>query len=115
MPYNKFNVSSKERRTVFALTFDSLKERDRYLVLKSKEQAGEISALEMQIPFILQPDFKYGGKKERPIKFTIDFRYFDNKIGCVVYEEVKGMRTRDYILRRKMFLYQNPDKVFIET
>jgi hypothetical protein len=113
--YNKYRVSPKSQRTVYGITFASKKEMCRYLELRDRLIRGEIRDLTMQVTFILQPAFVYANKKEQPIKFTIDFVYYDKKIGCVIHEETKGMRTRDYILRRKMFLYQNPDKVFIET
>lgn len=53
--------------------------------LRLLELAGEISELQYQIPFILST-------KPR-ISVTIDFRYTDK--GNVVYEDVKGVLTRD--------------------
>ena len=42
-----------------------------------------------------------------------DFRYEEN--GKLVVEDVKGVRTREYILKRKMFKYRYPEIEFRES
>ena len=89
------------------ITFDSKKEARRYAELKILEMAGEISDLELQMPFVLQPAFAHKGKKVQSIKYVADFVYIDNE-GRKVVEDVKSPATRKdkvYQLKKKMMLY----------
>lgn len=114
MRYNKFKVSPKAQRTVYGITFASKKEMQRYLILLSRQQAGEIRDLEMQVPYVLQEGFIYGGKKYREIRYVADFRYFDKKVGDYIVEDVKGFRTQTYLLKIKLFLYKYRNVCFVE-
>ena len=90
---NKYNA----RKCEYAgMTFDSRKELARYKELRLLEQAGQISDLRRQVEFELIP--KQQG--ERKAVYTADFVYREN--GAEVVEDVKGVKTRDYILRRKL-------------
>lgn len=116
--------------------FDSKKESRRYAELKIMQKAGIISDLELQKPFELIPaqyeviprfgkngkrlkdgkkciekscvykaDFVYKIKKERkePLpdgNFNV-YDYYET-----VVEDTKGMRTTDYIIKRKLMLYK---------
>lgn len=94
------------------ITFDSLGEHRRYCELKLLLllEAGEITNLEVHPKFVLLPAFTDSeGKVHRPITYTADFRYIEK--GITVVEDVKGFRTRDYILREKMLLYITRDKI----
>ena len=94
------------------ITFDSRKEARRYAELKLLEMAGEISDLELQKPFILQPGFVHEGKKIQPIKYIADFCYNDH--GETVVEDVKSPATRKdkvYQLKKKMMLYVNKTEI----
>lgn len=97
------------------ITFDSKKEYRRWCELKLMERAGEISDLQRQVKFVLIPSqynyilkedgFKKKGKCiERECAYIADFVYKD-KNGEQVVEDTKGVRTKDYILKRKMMLY----------
>ena len=98
-------------------TFDSMKEYRRYLDLLSMQMAGEIKDLRRQVKYILipaqrEPDTvgKRGGIKkgkllEREVAYFADFVYTDVKTGEEIVEDTKGIRTTDYILKRKMMLY----------
>lgn len=44
-----------KKSVVDGISFDSKKEADRYLVLKSQQRQGIISDLQMQVPFVLIP------------------------------------------------------------
>ena len=59
---HKYNVSSKERRTVDGITFDSMAEMNRYMELKMLERAGIITDLELQPKFLLIPKTEKGGR-----------------------------------------------------
>jgi len=90
------------RKTVVdGITFDSQREANRYAELKLLERAGEISDLKLQVPFELIP--KQPG--ERAVKYTADFTYTED--GETVVEDVKGVKTRDYVLRRKLLLWRH--------
>lgn len=99
------------------LTFDSKKEMQRYIELRYMEQAGLISDLRRQVKFVLipaqrEPDTK--GKRggtikgkllERECAYIADFTYCDSRTGEKVVEDTKGVRTAEYIIKRKMMLY----------
>lgn len=95
------------RKTVVdGITFDSKLEARRYTELKLLEKAGEISDLKLQVEYALIPSQKQNNKVvERPVKYKADFVYTDNSTGEIVVEDTKGMKTREYILKRKMMLY----------
>lgn len=86
------------------IKFDSQKERDRYIELKLLEKGGAIRDLQLQVPFVLQDGFEFNGKKILPIKYIADFTYWEN--GELVIEDVKGVKTDVYELKKKMFMYR---------
>lgn len=89
--------------TVDGITFDSKKEARRWSELKLMESAGIITDLRRQVTFQLLPSQKGDGRTERPAKYVADFVYQEN--GKTVVEDTKGMKTRDYILKRKIMLF----------
>lgn len=91
---NKYHAIKTE---VDGIIFDSKKEAKRYGELKLLQRAGEISDLELQVPYILIKKSKYG----RDIKYIADFVYKD-KNGKVVVEDNKGVRTDVYKLKRRL-------------
>ena len=91
---------------VNGIKFDSKKESNRYFQLKLFERAGEIRDLEIQKEFVLQPSFKKNGKTYRKISYKADFCYFDIREGKYIVEDVKGFKTKEYMLKKKMFEYQ---------
>jgi len=94
--YNKYRVSPKEKRTVDGIVFDSGKEAYRHSVLKILLKHGEIMNLRCQVDYPL----KWNG-----ILITIyraDFVYTDVATGKEVVEDVKGARTREYIMKKRM-------------
>lgn len=88
------------------ITFDSIKEKNRYIELKLLEKAGLIKDLKLQYEFELQPAFILNKKKIRKISYIADFYYFDNKENDYVVEDTKGMRTEVYKIKKKMFEYK---------
>lgn len=114
--YSKFNNKKVVNR--FG-EFDSVREYNRYLILREMQITGEISTLRRQVKFILIPDqyeesldrFKKGPKKgekkpgrllERECSYIADFVYIE--AGKTVVEDAKGFRTPDYIIKRKLML-----------
>lgn len=86
--------------------FDSKREMNRYIDLKLLEQAGRIENLQLQVIYELQPAFEFLGNKIRAINYVADFVYFDKRINETVVEDVKGMKTPVYKLKKKMFEYK---------
>ncbi len=76
--------------------FDSKKELDRYLELLILERAGEIKYIE------LQPCFRIEINGKLICKYYADFRYFDVKKNRYIVEDVKGMRTDVYRIKKKL-------------
>ena len=89
---------------VDGITFHSRAEARRWSALRLMERAGEIRDIEMQVEYLLIPSQKKpGGGTERAIKYVCDFEYVRD--GKRVIEDVKGMRTPDYIIKRKLMLH----------
>lgn len=87
--------------------FASKKEENRYYELKLLEKTGVIKYLETQPKFLLQPKFKKKGKTYREIAYIADFSYVENN--NLVVEDVKGVETEVFKLKRKMFEYRYPE------
>ena len=100
-------------------TFDSQKEARRYAELKLLERAGKISDLQRQVRYELIPSqrdvstevytrgekkgqFKPGKVIEKPCYYVADFEYIQD--GIKVVEDTKGVRTKDYVIKRKLML-----------
>ena len=78
------------------ITHDSIKEANRWCELKLLERAGKIRLLQRQVKFELIP--KQDG--ERAVFYIADFTYIED--GKYVVEDVKGKRTKEYIIKRKL-------------
>lgn len=100
----------RNRKTVVdGITFDSKREAERYAELKLLEQVGQISHLELQPVIVLQDKFKHNGKTIRAITYRADFAYRDLITNTSVIEDVKGMETEAFKLKKKMFLKKYGD------
>lgn len=98
-------------------TFDSKKEMRHYTELLLLEKAGKIKDLQRQVKFQLipaqrEPDIigPKGGVKpgkliEREVAYIADFVYVDTRTGERVVVDTKGVRTKEYVIKRKMMLY----------
>lgn len=111
--YKKKSKYNAVKTEVDGIKFDSAKESKRYASLKLLERAGVIENLKLQPRFLLQEGFTYNGHKERKIEYVADFQYERN--GQTIVEDVKGMKTEVYKLKRKLFLYKYRDIVFREV
>lgn len=83
--------------------YASKAEAKRAAELKLLEKAGIIVDLAEQVRFELIP--KQDG--ERGIFYIADFFYADAKTGVETVEDVKGVRTRDYVIKRKLMLWRH--------
>lgn len=93
----------------------SKKEHRRAGQLRLMQRAGLISDLREQVPYVLIPtqygecgkDFKGKAVRvllERSCRYIADFVYVDNATGETVVEDTKGVRTKEYIIKRKLML-----------
>lgn len=97
--------------------FDSRKEARRYIELQWLLKAGTVKDLRRQVRFLLipaqrEPDIigPRGGRKpgkliEKEVAYVADFVYTDTETGETVVEDTKGVRTKEYIIKRKLMLY----------
>ena len=110
MYYNQKYRNKKVQ--VDGITFDSQKEAKRYAELKLMAQAGHIDNLELQKEFVLiQPQYIDGKCVERACKYKADFYYYDCLQNKWICEDVKGMRTKEYIIKRKLMLLVHGIKI----
>jgi hypothetical protein len=93
LPLRKYR---NKKVTFDGYTFDSLKEYRRYIELKLLQKAGEISDLKLQVKF----ELTINGLKI--CSYIADFTY--TQAGDKVVEDVKGVKTREYILKKKLML-----------
>jgi len=101
MSYNKYkNVKVK----IDGFKFDSIAESVRYTELKLLVKAGLINNLILQPRFELQSKFRHNGKAEIAICYVADFSYTDQAEEKIIVEDVKGMETDVFKIKRKMFL-----------
>lgn len=85
--------------------FDSVAEYHRWGCLRLLERAGAIKDLKRQVKFELIP--KIGD--ERPCNYIADFTYMEN--GELVVEDVKGVRTDAYKIKKKLMLWVHGIKI----
>ena len=95
----------------------SKKEHYRSATLQMMQRAGVIANLREQVKFELIPaqygecgkDFKGRTTRvllERACSYIADFVYTDSK-GQTVVEDTKGVRTKEYIIKRKLMLFMH--------
>lgn len=114
---NKYH--NRKTITSDGIVHDSQKEANRWCELKLLERAGKITDLKRQVEYELIPDQyatyeRYGknGNKlkdgikliERRCVYVADFVYTDLATGQTVVEDTKGVRTKEYIIKRKLML-----------
>lgn len=81
---------------------DSRREARRWAELQFMERAGEIRDLQRQVVVpLVGRDGPLRTRTGRQMRLTVDFAYEDSRLGWArVYEDAKGMPTRDYEVRR---------------
>lgn len=99
-PWKKRAKYRNVKTEVDGLKFDSKKEAKRWVELKQLLDEGRISNLMRQVVFQLVPQVVLDGRKQQPVKYVADFQYqLGNQI---VVEDVKGFKTPEYRMKRKM-------------
>lgn len=111
--HNKYHVAPASERTMDGFCFASKAEMHRYWELLQLQRAGHIHELELQPPFVLvEPFTDSHGHKHRGVKYIGDFAYKEQ--GQSVVEDCKGVRTREYRIKRQLFAKRYPDIDFRE-
>lgn len=96
----------QNRKTVVdGIKFDSAKEARRYGELKLLERAGQITGLE------IQPSFRLLVNNCLICTYRADFTYQDATKARIV-EDVKGMKTPVYRLKKKLMLAIHGVEIF---
>lgn len=85
---HKFNA---KQTMIDGIKFPSRKEANRYSELKLLQRAGEVVFFLMQVPFWLPGNVTY----------RVDYQIFWAD-GRVSFEDVKGVKTKDFIMKKKM-------------
>lgn len=95
---NKYGAVKAERILADGSThvFDSKAEANRYDELMLMERAGMI-----RYP-VMQPRWSLDINGVHICNYTADFMYWEN--GEQIVEDVKGVKTRDYRIRKKLML-----------
>lgn len=84
------------------IRFDSKKEARRYVELNQMQAQGLIHDLALQPRFELLEAFTdKTGKRHRAINYTADFEYREGD--NIVIEDVKGVETAVFKIKRKLF------------
>ncbi len=98
---NKYNA---KKITYDGETFDSAKEAKRWSELRLMEAAGLITGLRRQVPFCLVPAQKGGIRSEKAVYYKADFVYMSRDLlgEEMIIEDVKGFRTPEYKIKRKL-------------
>lgn len=91
---------------VDGIRFASKAEAARYQELRLLERAGHIQELELQPRFPLYVAARRGGELHKVCDYVADFRYRAGSIGALTVEDVKGVRTAVYQLKKRMFQAQ---------
>jgi hypothetical protein len=97
---------------VNGIMFQSKKEAQYYVQLLMLQRGGVVKDIKLQPRYLLQEKFKKNGKNYRAIEYVSDFEttYSDGHIEIV---DTKGVKTKEFLIKQKMFEYKYPDKTII--
>ncbi|MGG5376062.1 hypothetical protein IGI57_002570 [Enterococcus sp. DIV0213j] len=99
---NKYKNKKTSHRGIL---FDSKAEAEYYdLAIWQAEASGW--TLKLQEKFEIQPKFELNGKKYQRIDYKPDFVFYDKTGKIVKVVDVKGVQTRDFKLKAKIFCYR---------
>lgn len=122
MAWRRYPTKYGNRKTIIDdIEFDSKHEAERYLELRFMQDKGIIHDLELQKKYLILPaqrevttevytkgphkgEPKLGKVIEKEIAYYADFDYYTAD-GEHVVEDAKGVRTPEYIIKRKLMLW----------
>lgn len=111
---------ARKTETTDGIIHDSAKEADRWCELKLLERSGIITGLDRQVKYVLIPaqyeTYKRYGKNgarlkdgirlfEKECAYIADFVYQFADTGEIVVEDVKGFKTKEYRIKKKLMLW----------
>lgn len=111
MTKSKYN----NRKVEFeGIQFDSAMELKYYKYLLQLQAEGVVSEILMQKTYIIFDGYTKDGRKVLPIKYIADFEvhYADGTIEVV---DVKGMETKDFKIKKKLFEHRYPFELKLVT
>ena len=95
---------------VNGIVFDSKREAERYRQLLLMIKVGLIKDLKRQVKYCLIPTIEGEGRKvrQRAVYYIADFTYYekDGDRWSRVVEDVKGVKTDVYKLKKKLMLWR---------
>ena len=100
-------VKYRNKPTIaLGLKFASSREADRYLELKLLERAGHISDVRLQPAFVLAPAARLGpSKRLKPaLRYVADFSYSEKGSPETIVEDVKGVETAVFRIKRHLMM-----------
>ena len=109
---SKYNAKPTERTLAdgTVIKFDSKKEAAYYDQLCILAQAGVVRDIRLQVQFLLKPAYTDGrtGERFRAISYLADFTFDKLEDGEWKHHivDVKGRKTKDYALKRKLMADQ---------
>lgn len=124
------NGTFNSKTAIFdGIRFDSIAEKNRYVILKMMQQSGLITDLKVHPRFTLLNSMTIDGVRQNKIEYEADFSYFDLEKGVPTVEDVKGFHwntskkmpaweprtTSLFLAKMKLFKAKFPDKKFLIT
>ena len=92
------NKYGARKTVVDGIRFDSKHEAEVWCELKLMERVGIIRDLERQVKYELVPRNEFF----RAVHYIADFRYYDCETGKTIVMDAKGMKTKEYQLKKKL-------------
>lgn len=109
---NKFRAVKTQVRNIH---FDSKAEARYFEELLILKKAGVVKEIILQPEYTLQEAFtRENGERVRAIRYRADFK-ITYRDGTVQVVDVKGHKTKEYLLKKKQLLNKYPDLNFIEV
>lgn len=100
------NKYGAKKTTIGGIQFDSMAEARRYSQLLVLARSNAIKGLSRQVAFELCPSVKFkGAARAKPaLRYVADFVYVDCATGQQVVEDVKGVLTDAFSIKRHLML-----------
>lgn len=88
--------------TIDGEQYRSEREAQRHRELLALQRAGRVANLRREVPFVLAPSARIAGRTKPALRYFADFTY--TEAGVEVVEDVKGMRTQVYLIKRHLMM-----------
>lgn len=99
------------------ILFQSKKEASYYVQLLMQERCGIVRNIVLQPVFLLQEAFTKNGKKIQKIDYIADFQFEEKAVRGNHWVErivdTKGVLTKEFRIKQKLFEKRYPDKTII--